>query len=69
MIDNYTKYPKEIGDKIPASGKEEAYKASAGIHPGNCKKAFNESLSSSLMIQLSSEQLQAHLLITNKECS
>lgn len=48
MIDNYTKYLKEIGDKIPASGKEAYNKqVDAGIQSmETARKAFNESLSS-----------------------
>lgn len=48
MIDNYTKYLKEIGDKIPASGKEAYNKqVDAGIQSmETARKAFNETLSS-----------------------
>ena len=48
MLDNYTKYVKEIGDKIPAAGKE-AYNNQ--VDPAiqameSSRKAFNDSLSS-----------------------
>ena len=48
MLDNYTKYVKEIGDKIPASGKEAYNKqVDAGIQSmETARKAFNETLSS-----------------------
>ena len=47
MIDNYTKYVKEIGDKIPASGKD-AYNQQ--VAPGiqsmeTARKTFNDTLS------------------------
>ena len=51
MIDNYTKYVKEIGDKIPASGKD-AYNKQ--VDPAiqsmeTARKTFNDTLSACLL--------------------